>query len=503
VEASDLIPNPERIEAGFHWHMIGLDSAKPPVNYVEANAAWTDFLETLKQRGLMTNGLGIPIDSPFLPEFVEQLKKWKRQGRYRPNGRVLFKLRQGEGIDWEWYELRPKKEIDLDRWKLECAADKIPQTVHMDRWGTCSERFKALVESHGLTGLDFLWVPDKGRYRAPQWYYAYSSRPVGRGFDHVFFDERKAKHLWSEGQFVKPEYRNGARSFTKAFFRRDASFGQSDADALVCQFDSNDLQLGSYGEFARAFLPNADFAYLWGAALTTVLCCNAHARRILVQNNILTTDEFDPIWIWDWARSGATMLDDPQIPCRLGHRFTPERWQAIRADVEKRWLDFISHPKPERPSDLRTTLRKLKSLREAVSREGFTERKPSEAMLEAEVARLPGIPPAWSEVLKTINGFFINNWEVQPLSLLADFHRELDEGARHMNPQLPTRLLHITSDGCGDWHSLDLQSVNEKGDCRVLEFDHEATAIRCEWPSIADFLHDMLASIEHESSEDD
>jgi hypothetical protein len=127
MDASDLIPDPERVEAGFHWHMIGVDSAKPPVNYAEANEAWTGFLETLKQRGLVMNRLRIPIDSPFLPEFVEQLKKWKRQGRYRPSGSVLFKLRQGEAIEWEWYELRPRKMIELD-WLCPSLAREVART---------------------------------------------------------------------------------------------------------------------------------------------------------------------------------------------------------------------------------------------------------------------------------------------------------------------------------------------------------------------------------------
>jgi len=501
VEASDLIPDPERIEAGFHWHMIGVDSAKPPVDYVEANAAWTGFLDTLKQRGLVMNRVGIPIDSPFLPEFVEQLKKWKRQGRYRPCGDVLFKLRQGDGIQWEWYELCPKKQLDLDLSKMECAADRIPQTLHLGRWGVCSERFKELVREQGLTGLEFLWIPDKGRYRAAQWYYAYGSQPLGRGIDRVLFDSRRFEELRYHGIFARPEYRCGVRGFSKALFRSDGSFGNPAADALAELFKPNELHVGSFWEAVRTFLPNTDFAYSWNAGFR--LCCNARTRHVLLSNRILLPEEFEPIWVVDRPRAGGVVLDDLPLPYPPGHRFPPEDWQAIREHVEKQWLEFTRKPKPDRPSDLRRTLRKLKSLRKVVTREGFTEKKPNEAVIKAVADRLPGIPPAWSEVLKTINGFFLSNWEVQPLSMLAEFHRELDEGARHMNPELPPRLLHITSDGCGDWHSLDLQSVNEKGDCVVLEFDHEATAVRREWPSVADFLDDMLASVEDESSEDD
>lgn len=177
MEASDLIPDQERVVAGFSLHLSGVDEAKPHVNYEEVNAEWTGYLENLRQRGLVMNQVGIPIDSPFLPDLVEQLKKWKRQGRYRPTGHVLFKLRQGEGIEWEWYELRPRKMIDIDLQKFECVADRIPQSVQLYSCGRCSERLKELVHQHGLTGLEFVWIPDKGRYRALQWHYAYGSRP--------------------------------------------------------------------------------------------------------------------------------------------------------------------------------------------------------------------------------------------------------------------------------------------------------------------------------------
>lgn len=499
---SKLIPDPSRIEAGFQWHMIGVDGVQPPVNYwTESNVVWQEFLKAMKDRGLMMNQAGIPIDSPLLCEFVGQLRSWKQQGRYRPNGHISFSLRQGIGIDWEWYEIHPKKEAKIDMWKLECAADKIPPTVWLDRWGTCSERFREFILGSGLTGLAFLWIPDKGRYRAPQWYYTYATEPLGRGIDHPFFEPGLLSTYSSNPSFSGSEYRYGVRSFSKRFFRKEAKFENKVINELIDQFAPKDLNLSSYGEFLRMFLPRTDFAYIWGGGLTTILCCNNSTRQRLIEARILSDDEFKPVWVWDSVPQGRIALDAEHIACRPGHRFPIERWPIILAESERRQQAFFAHPKPERPSDLTRTLKHLKKRRKEFERVGVTEKKPSDELVAAFAGRLPALPKAWLQALCVVNGFLLGKWEFHTLSKLAEFDAELEASARYFIPDLPAKLLHISTDGCGDWHSLDLGTLNAHGDCRVIEIDHESSAIRREWPSVAGFLDDLMDEAETVSDE--
>src|SRR6516164_10254498 len=118
----------------------------------------------------------IDLDSPNLPQLVRALGGFHKKKVAFLNGPELTqRLSDDEKTPIGWFLLDPKDEGEFDSCDNppSCKADRFKPGVHVAGWDTnvaVSERFKAVVEDHKLTGVDFIWLKDKGKYRAPQWY---------------------------------------------------------------------------------------------------------------------------------------------------------------------------------------------------------------------------------------------------------------------------------------------------------------------------------------------
>lgn len=153
----------------------------------------------------------------------------------------------------------------------EISAGDLPRGCHVAHGGWehyVSEAFRAAVEEEGLTGLEFLWVRDVGRFRAPQRYEALPPAALGRGLDHPWFDRTAFEAWWlaggdtlpvieggiatSRGDECKaieakrgallrtraevaasPVCRFGARQFDNRFFKPGTGFADAGRDLLV------------------------------------------------------------------------------------------------------------------------------------------------------------------------------------------------------------------------------------------------------------------------------
>jgi hypothetical protein len=129
----------------------------------------------------------------------------------------------------------------------------------------------------------------------------------------------------------------------------------------------------------------------------------------------------------------------------------------------------LRNPKERVPASLEKALELLEEARKRNS--NLFSAGAEERILDEVAALLPvSIPSAWREVLKVSNGFLIDAFEIVPAESLPADQIPL------FLPQVAgasTRYLKITDGYSGDFHCLDLSTLNHAGDCQVNEFDHE------------------------------
>jgi hypothetical protein len=93
---------------------------------------------------------------------------------------------------------------------LSVRADRVKPQFHLSGWTPLvhvSEQFKRIVEEQRLTGIEFLWCRDVGKYRARQWYLPVCHESLGRGLDCPWIDARKLSGTGN--QTLDPRGRHG------------------------------------------------------------------------------------------------------------------------------------------------------------------------------------------------------------------------------------------------------------------------------------------------------
>ncbi len=467
----------------------------------------------------------IDLESSSLPTLIEVLEDLHAQKVARLNGALEERVVDDEQAQVEWFLLDPQGPCDFGvGWDLRepdplppQKADRVKPGLHVLGYSEIfvSERAKALVEEHGLTGVELLRIPDNGRYRAPQWYLAVAREPLGRGLDHPWFDPATLTNLGYQTR--NPRSRHGQWGFGSDQFRRGVGFGEPVKDRLLAIALSMAGRRGSLGlrscrRLLRAFLPSTDFAFvLWdaqqgppsaGASGELLerrgLAVNRRTRDLLLAQRLLGPEECMGALVLDAPYEGAEELDRLYGP---PDRLFSDADLARHRDYEAAgWAEFQANPKPVRVPDLK---RSLALLRAAKRREPAAFARPAgaKAISEAERALGQPIPPAWQEVLRASNAGRIESCEladgegcelvaVEALARARDSWRRVMQS---MDFDAPTELLPVIETEIGDVVCLDTAALAPDGDCPVALVSHETGEREREWASVAEFLEELLA----------
>ena len=466
-----------------------------------------DLIKEFKLSLVAGGGIEVDMDSEAFEPLITRLTQLHDQQLVYPAHAFLhIKLVDSITHPASWFQFAPQRDASHVIWgtknksdNLTCKADAAKPDLHVGHsvMGICvSERFKAVVEQHELKGLEFIWLQDKGRYRAPQWYWLNTMVPLGRGLDHEFFDSRKWPRHPSE---AAPEWRTGVTRFDKDQLWAEEPFESALKNKFVslCPGSGTQgLRFWTYRQFLAKYLPDSDFAY-GREGYDRFLCFNRKTRDILLASRLITEGDFTPILTWDEAPDGAEILDGCGTPLP-GYclSYTEAELDLVKNRAAIAWDCLLQNPKPVRKASLKDSLKMLGAAKRQNSDEFRPGAKP-EAFVQCDLALAEKLPPAWVNVLTIADGFSFETddaFEVVPTASLASYHPDIQARAKAGDPTFPERLLHVTHGSCGDFHSLDLSSPAADGDCRVIEFDHETLQGRREWPSIAAFLQDVLSA---------
>jgi hypothetical protein len=500
-----LIPDPERVVASFDFR---LGSLQRGASFAEAAKSRESAVRAELERRGITKHAGIPLDSPEIEYLYRQLKKIKESGRFQVTGEFSFRLHAGARPGWEWFEIRARAHSPIDVVVWACRADRMPAGKNWLQYNYLTERSKRIVEEAGLTGLDFVWVRDAGRYQAEQWHRAIATKPLGRGLDHPFFDPTKLV----QPDYVKrwatfEEWRFGIFSLKKSEFLPNARFDISVLDSLAELCEPGGLAVKGFRQMLREFIPPMDFAYVWGHELP-ILCCNARARDVLLEHQLLAPNEFAPVWVWDKAPKGATVLDGAEQKCVLPYPLELTRWKQLQEQLRLHRESFLAHPKPKCVTTAAKVLERFRASQKP---------KPSRTHAAPQVtpaAAIPCLPKLWDQVLDLADDFFVlletdesakgrSPYEVVSRSKLAEFYKMTEESARFAMPGFPKNLTHFAHDGMECWLAFDLDTLTPEGDCRVLKLSHDTYCVVHEWPSIVQLLEESLDLAETEERSED
>lgn len=486
----------------FHLTRRGLDTWSE-----ESDAFSQDFIHSLGLKVQSGCWCDIDLDSPEIHDFIKKAWRLIAEGKAEFYGYNMLRQRlvEDDATHFDWYCLQPSFDFAPSYQSDGVATIKaytMPPNSHVALTDIAyvSERFKSVVEEHDLTGLDFVWVKDTGKFRAVQWFIPVALRPLGRGVDHPWFNPAtlKGSDSW---QPRSRQLRTGVWSFDHTQLKPGLRFENPIYAKIFDLYNASppsfiDLEIRSYLRFLRADIPETDFAFVWRGGDIKLrgvtrrqkgLCMNRKARDILLEHRIVSEDELEPILILDDVPDGCELLDG--IAPMPNPVFTPAEIEDLKQKLASDWQKHLLVEKPVRAVSMKEVLKLLR--REKKKRpEDFAKGMGRTKGSNVET----GLPRNWLTILSVSDGCHLNR-ECTLVSTdeMAELSEEKSELVSSAFDEYPYDCAHIPVGTAfdGDWFSLESKS-SEAVDSRVFRVSHEDLSIVFEWDSIPLFLFDML-----------
>src|SRR5262249_49832637 len=214
---------------------------------------------------------------------------------------------------------------------------------------------KDVVEQYRLTGLEFLWVRDSGRFRAMQWYLPLAGELLGRGLDHPWYDPAKSSGVGSDAK--DPRARHGQRiasSMAGFTLRANSSFGDPVKDRLLklmVAMSKRQMLVISYPRYLRQYLPRTDFAFTlrdrqYGDEIHRGrgLAARRRAKDLLIANGLASEKDFVAVKVFDRVPPGVENLDRRcGKPLQL---FSRSELARLRDEEAALWAEHVRQEKP-------------------------------------------------------------------------------------------------------------------------------------------------------------
>lgn len=384
-----------------------------------------------------------------------------------------------------WYLLRPRASFSF------CAktfrAFRVPRFVDVatDRYVSMSETVRRLTDEHGLRGLEFVWIPDHGKYAAKQWFVAVPSEPIGRGLDHPWVDPARVEE-YSEG----PDQRTGAYSFSNREIREGAKVEDGRIAAVLELFEGFDLHVLTVPAFLEADVPNGvDFAYGMLSDDRSDFFVAGRAARILVEAGSISLTELTRVDVLSDLSGGHRPVNAP--PAFPAFGFLTELDSNTRREREAGYVEILERDRPPQPTPTIAVVLKELRRRKREDAHSFARGISVARQQRFEV----DLPDDWRKLLAITNGGYLSDEcavlsiaEIEPRATeVEQYYRDLYD-----DPPIRERQLPIASAADGDWYSLLYDETGEL--LRVARITHEGGTEIQSWRTIAEFIEDELAS---------
>jgi len=475
-----------------------------------------------------------PKNIEMLLEKFAELKE--RKIAYPSAGHIHEELSKALVPECEWFSIdapylnQYDGELVLDKGYPFSKAYKYPPYLHI-QGHFVSEDFKTLVEKEKLTGVDFLWAEDRGKYAAKQWYAMRATHAMGRGFDSPWFDGKIYKKFQTEldpkvfieqaakgGYPINGEkylqskiaeyeknfsdiYRTGITYFP-AVAVGDRLSNQPLMDRLMHHFSLtggmvDGLVISTVPRFLKKHLPQTDFAYFWDTVGNIRLCFNKKTKELLLGHSLIKERDIRPLAIYDnLPEDCMDLADDAEYPPSI---YTDKEFKALKKEEKERRAKFDKKELPRRMPNMKNTLKLLrhtKKEQDDKSVKGISKKK----ITEFEESMTISLPEYWLDVLKISNGGEYGVEDrldciIVPLYELEAFHADEVDHRKKVDEDYVAQYTYFASTVTGDSYAFDKKPSKGAKDAKVILISHEDFSIEREWGNIADFLETILLGL--------
>lgn len=455
------------------------------------------------QCGFGGNGR-IAFEHPKFDQFLEALEQYAVQKKLVLKNNCAYA--QEYTSEPEWYKYRPTKPINGTGEEgnlITCNAANILPNVNIGcdyiARPVVSEKFKRIVEENNLTGLEFLWYKDIGRFAPPQqWYRAIATSFIGRGIDAPWVNPESPNLLES---IKYPSFSLGRMAVTNFL----ASCLKEDADLplrlkkylSLCDVDSFNLYY--HERFLRDYLPNTDFAFGYFPGWQGFYI-SKKAKEILMSNRLLNDhDSIEPVAVLEELPPSAILLDGkepaPDPYCFIKNLLGDMTILEFKSLHEQEKNNYEKIVKPEKKVTIKQALSLVNSEKRKRPHD-FSKRLHDKEL----VGSITKLPANWIELLKKTNGGYLSiECELVPFKEIEKFSAEKLEQGRGFYEEYPENRISIATKGDGDWYDLVLIDDYCK-DCPIVQVTHEGGDVLREWANIASFVYDMILENEDRNS---
>ncbi len=470
------------------------------------------LLKGLLKKGDYPSKFWVDVDGPEVRRYIEVIQELTQKRKIASAGCQYCKEEyvEEEQSSADWYLMEPEAEVeDMGSSELGIPlmkAARMKPGVHsaaiVGSAPFYSEEFKAFVEQKKLKGLDFVWLPDVGKYKARQWFLGLPQQMIGRGLDHPWFDPKKIKD--STWQCSDPVWRTGVVHFEAAQIKGGIQIEGPMRELLqLCKQDWP-TEIWGHPTYLKSCLPTGDFAYAWTCPdrqrrnylLTSrELCVRREVKQMLIEAKLVPAKCFKALCIVEEPPQGVVVLDHSG-DSGPGPMFTGEKLAAVRQAEREGLAELAKKAKPERPASLTNALKLLKA-----AQRKDKKRFPLGANAKAleEIAKRLGLVESWKKVLEVSNGFRIeapaatDGVEVrfEALERLVAGQKGQKEIILAQSEPLAKKLVYVGDTYFGDMFFL--RTVEEKkGDCPVVLVSHETGQDMTNWPTVAGMIEELL-----------
>lgn len=373
------------------------------------------------------------------------------------------------------------------------AADRVPIHADVTDYVFVSERVAGVLREVAPE-LELLWLRDRGRFAAKQWYIALPAASAGRGLAHDWFEPSRlgpysdtaATMLWRRAQPGRTGW--DVRLDEWGDFRAGwFTSGAPPSELVEFLGGARQITVSGVARFAASRVPKTAVSRTHDGLLVS-----RGVRQALLEARVLTSADFE----------GARLVDEPDDPrvdldALLGPvepYFAADKLARMREESPRLRSAHDAKPKPARRINLKTLLSYLRGLR----REG-TDLSPgaSAARLRDVEARMGRpLPETWKALLGvTAEGtIFVGDHDLVlwPLDALPEEHAHaLADVAARVDGFAPPWLF-VGAAISGDRYALVLPELTAVEDCAVVLVSHDTSHPEETWPSVGAFLHWLL-----------
>jgi len=380
-----------------------------------------------------------PENIEILLEKFSELKE--KRIAYPGAGHIYEELSEASVTECEWFSIdvpylnQNEGDLLLDGGYPFLKAYQYPPYVYM-QGHFVSEDFKALVDKEKLTGVDFLWAEDRGKYAAKQWYVMRATQAMGRGFDTPWFDGEIYKEFQTESDpkaFIEKVAKDGYPINGKKYLQsKIAEYEKNFSDkyrigmtyfpavavgnrlasqpllnTLIHHFSltggrGDGLVISTIPRFLKKYLPKTDFAYFWNDGRgNQTLCLNKKVKGLLVSHAMVKERDIRPLAIYDiMPESCIDLANDAEYPPSI---YTDEEFNALKKEEKERRVRFDKKELPRCMPNIKNTLKLLrhtKKEQDKKSVKGISKKKIEEYVESMTIS----LPEYWLDVLKVSNG---------------------------------------------------------------------------------------------------